>query len=812
MSTIDYGIDLGTTNSAIAVHGDDGCRLLTGDDGDPLLPSAVHVTDSGEILVGRAARAAMVRDPANTALEFKRQMGSPSLREFPALGQTLSPEQLSAEVLRVLLARATAHTGETPRAAVITVPAMFQLPQCEATRRAATLAGIAHAPLLQEPIAAAIAHSGSGEVRNGSWLVYDLGGGTFDVSLVRCRDGRLQVLDHDGDNHLGGRDFDRLIAHAALKRIRVDGRLGELKRTDPGNSEIHARIKAEAERVRLALSDAPRARFALNEGDTTIAFDLDRDELEALLLPTVQRTAALCKKILTRNRMHAEQLSGLVLVGGPTRTPCVPRIVSAVLGIEVGHSADPMTIVASGAALFASTQRLPTELRRKRAAPFALQLEYEAMTTNPNPLVVGKVLAPSPVPAGLSIILARNGRELAAPVQANGTFSFELSLTPSASHTFLLGVRTASGATFATDPEAIKILHGFAISRPPLSQSIGVVLADNSVVWYLRKGVQLPARRTMTHATMLALERGESGEAVHVPLVQGEAERGNRNPTIGVIRILAQQITRDLPAGSTVEVTISVDESSQTVGRAYVPALDQWFDNVVRLDLETRSADEVMSSLAEQKDRLAKLAALADGLGDSPEHGDARIAEVEALLEDGDRDDIDVADQLVRTMTTAIDAAVVAGEQVSAQTKLAGDVARATEVIDQHGDADQKRIAKVLRDDVQSALARGDGDAARAKSEQLGQVEFDVLARQPRFWIDFFHHLRTRATELRIAAATPLIRRGEAAIVQRRIDELAEVCHALMALLPEEPQAPKDQQAARDQQAQFGPAVRSDIA
>src|SRR5262249_26355408 len=133
--------------------------------------------------------------------------------------------------------------------------------------------------LLQEPIAAAIAHSGSGEVRNGSWLVYDLGGGTFDVSLVRCRDGRLQVLDHDGDNHLGGRDFDRLIARAALKRIRVDGRLGELKRTDPGNAEIHARIKAEAERVRLALSEAPRARFELSEGGTTIAFDLDRDEL-----------------------------------------------------------------------------------------------------------------------------------------------------------------------------------------------------------------------------------------------------------------------------------------------------------------------------------------------------------------------------------------------------------------------------------------------------------------------------------------------------------------------------------------------------
>ena len=110
---------------------------------------------------------------------------------------------------------------------------MFQLAQCESTRRAAALAGIEHAPLLQEPIAAAIAHSGSGFTREGHWLVYDFGGGTFDVSLVRSRAGRLQVLDHDGDNHLGGKDFNRVLARWAAERVREDGLLGEFRRTDP---------------------------------------------------------------------------------------------------------------------------------------------------------------------------------------------------------------------------------------------------------------------------------------------------------------------------------------------------------------------------------------------------------------------------------------------------------------------------------------------------------------------------------------------------------------------------------------------------
>src|SRR5450432_2476581 len=157
MSTIDYGIDLGTTNSAIALQEARTGKLLPGDDGDPLLPSAVRVLADGSFEVGSRARLGLHTDPANTAIEFKRLMGTGEKKRFPASGRELTPEELSAEVLRALAAR----THGELRAAVITIPAMFQLPQCDATRRAAALAGIEHAPLLQEPIAAAIAHSGS---------------------------------------------------------------------------------------------------------------------------------------------------------------------------------------------------------------------------------------------------------------------------------------------------------------------------------------------------------------------------------------------------------------------------------------------------------------------------------------------------------------------------------------------------------------------------------------------------------------------------------------------------------------------------
>ncbi|MGE3767541.1 MAG: Hsp70 family protein, partial [Kofleriaceae bacterium] len=346
MSTIDYGIDLGTTNSALARQDGRQQRLLPGPDGDPLLQSAIQVLASGEIIVGRKAKDALDEDPQNTTIEFKRLMGTGEKKRFPASGRELSPEDLSAEILRSLCERARAVDGESPRAAVITIPAMFQLPQCDATRRAAALAGIEHAPLLQEPIAAAIAHSGTGEVREGSWLVYDLGGGTFDVSLVRCKDGRLQVIDHDGDNHLGGRDFDRAIARKAIDQIREAGKHGDFKRTDPKHADAFARIKVESERVRIALSAEEQANFQVPE----TSFALDREALEELLMPLIQRTTQLCKKLLARNRIDAKELSGLVMVGGPTLTPCVPRQIYFDVGVEAKHYVDPMTIVARGAA------------------------------------------------------------------------------------------------------------------------------------------------------------------------------------------------------------------------------------------------------------------------------------------------------------------------------------------------------------------------------------------------------------------------------------------------------------------------------
>src|ERR1051325_1888718 len=213
---INFGIDLGTTNSCLAHSSGGEVRIIQNNDQMNVTPSVVRVLKTGALLVGRRAYNAVAEDPDNVAQEVKRLMGQRYSKTFPASGRTLTPEEISAEVLKSLLAAAMRGTGERAREAVVTVPAAFTALQCDATARAARLAGLEEYPLLQEPIAAAIAYGAEAGVRDQRWLVFDLGGGTLDVAVVSTRDGRLNVLEHRGDNHLGGKDVDRALAQNVL--------------------------------------------------------------------------------------------------------------------------------------------------------------------------------------------------------------------------------------------------------------------------------------------------------------------------------------------------------------------------------------------------------------------------------------------------------------------------------------------------------------------------------------------------------------------------------------------------------------------
>ena len=274
------GIDLGTTNSAAAVFDGDQVLLVRNRDGAPLTPSVVRIDRRGRRTVGPRAKRYLERDPDNTRAGFKRLMGTQRHLHFPASDTHLRPEELSAEVLRSLRDDVKEQLGFEPTCAVISVPALFELPQSSATSEAARLAGFERVELIQEPVASALAAGWSAdEDGGGAWLVYDIGGGTFDVSLLETRDGLLRVVGHDGDNFLGGRDIDKAIADWALDQLAADGDV--IDRADPANGPALRKLAAAAEEAKIDLTRRRETDLVLPE-----LFEVDGDAVDVDLTLT----------------------------------------------------------------------------------------------------------------------------------------------------------------------------------------------------------------------------------------------------------------------------------------------------------------------------------------------------------------------------------------------------------------------------------------------------------------------------------------------------------------------------------------------
>jgi molecular chaperone HscA len=351
------GIDLGTTNSLVA-HVADATPNVIGGEGGPLVPSVVHYAADGSVIVGRRAQAHAADAPSDTLASVKRLIGrgakdlasvramlpyelegdDRSVRMRVAGGRVVSPVEVSAEILRVLKARAEASLGGPIEGAVITVPAYFDDAQRQATRDAGRLAGLEVMRLLAEPTAAAVAY-GLDRGSTGVYAVFDLGGGTFDISILKLVDGVFEVKATGGDSALGGDDLDRAIASAVLADAGVD-----LARSE---RRLIGAAVAEARRVKEALTDAPEAQFTLG----AIARTVTRAELTVWAQPLLDRTAKACRRVLKDAELDKADLDGVILVGGSTRSPVVRDHVAALFAKQPLSDLDPEQVVALGAAV-----------------------------------------------------------------------------------------------------------------------------------------------------------------------------------------------------------------------------------------------------------------------------------------------------------------------------------------------------------------------------------------------------------------------------------------------------------------------------
>ena len=359
------GIDLGTTNSLVAYMADGHPRVIPGRNERTMVPSVVAMTDNG-LIVGDPAKEHLTRSPERTVYSVKRFMGrsledvKDELAYFPyhlteqggviriKLGEkTYSPPQISAMILKELKQRAEAHLGESITKAVITVPAYFNDSQRQATKDAGMIAGLEVLRIINEPTAASLAY-GLQQKTQGTIAVYDLGGGTFDLSILKLKDGIFEVLATNGDTHLGGDDFDRQIADLFVKEIHEQHGLD--LNAYPDHMQA---VRLEAERTKIRLSDElnTTAILDLPEGKGRYSRDLTRDQLESLTLNLVERTLGPCRLALKDAGLTQTDIDEVVLVGGSTRMPLVRRQVEALFGKQPHCDLNPDEVVALGAAV-----------------------------------------------------------------------------------------------------------------------------------------------------------------------------------------------------------------------------------------------------------------------------------------------------------------------------------------------------------------------------------------------------------------------------------------------------------------------------
>jgi molecular chaperone HscA len=385
------GIDLGTTNSVVAVGTEAGAEVIRDDNGEALVPSVVAYAADGSTVVGELARRLMLDRPDVVVGSIKRLMGR-GIEDIKALagvlpydveppgehasgmvrltvaGHRLTPVEVSAEILKALRDRAEQHLGGRVGQAVITVPAYFDDAARTATKDAARLAGLEVLRLVNEPTAAALAY-GLDQGAEGLYAVYDLGGGTFDVSLPRMEKGVFQVLATGGDAALGGDDFDHAIAEAFLAERKE--RLGEetLTTGEVKMALMSARLAKECLRTQTIGS------WVIDAGDSQTSHTLSRDRLEALIEPFAARTIRICEGVLADAQVSPQQIKGVVLVGGSTRVPLVRRSVAAFFGSEPLAHIDPDEVVAVGAALQAKALTVGSETLLLDVTPLSLGIE-----------------------------------------------------------------------------------------------------------------------------------------------------------------------------------------------------------------------------------------------------------------------------------------------------------------------------------------------------------------------------------------------------------------------------------------------------
>lgn len=813
-STINFGIDLGTTNSAIAkfIQGEVTVFNNPLDYGRSTLPSVVYYKKD-RIVVGNKAKEYMERDPKNVVGLFKRKMGTSESFQINSLNESKTPVDLSAQVLKEL--KTFVNTGDTLESAVITIPASFDSIQSNATKEAGEQAGFKQVVLLQEPIAASLAYANmkkSKELSDGNWLVYDLGGGTFDVALVRIKNGEMKVVDHEGDNFLGGSDFDSLIVDKIIiPKIAQEYTFSDLENqmksaSGKYNAKYYSLLnQAEEAKIRLSAVSSAEIFVERMEDDEGVEVDLEititKSEFNELIKESIDGTIEMIKTIMTRNSLKSQDIQFNLMVGGSTFIPYVRQHVEEVLQVASNCEIDPTTAVAVGAAYYAATKQkeITEQKEQKEQTTISIKASYNKASKESEELFAARIVGNTEnlfykitrqdggFDSGLKPLTERINEDL--PLVEN-TFNF-----------FTLTVFDDKNNIIETGIEPIGINSGFSISGQPLPEDICIEVDDydnpghTKLLLLFERNSVLPTKRNLTFPINKPILKGNESDRLWINVYEGpRSALPEANKLIGVIEITGKQVSRDIAKGSDLEVTIMISESRDVTVAGYLNMSDQEFKDVFnpkkrdtnisllkgQVTHLTSKLDEEIELATEKEDyetagALSKMKKEMDSVADETEKlSDDDVTDKRYQLEDKKRkiaQEIDNATQSKR-LQKAI--------EIYNETKT-----ECEEMIDESGNDHERKTFKDIVSQESAFTVTKSPLKIQEKSDELRVIIGQIRWRTPSFLTGIFNYLVENQAKMNDQSqAKSLIDAGKFATESENWDRLREINFGLFDLMP----------------------------
>lgn len=638
MKPVNFGIDLGTTNSLVAKYDNNKVLLFKNPVGQKETLASVVAYRPERILVGDKAREYLVKDPVNVFGNFKRKMGTDEKYYVVNIDDNVTPVQLSSLVLKEL--KNFIHTGEVPEACVITIPASFDSMQSNATLKAGEEAGFKSIFLLQEPIAASLSffNETAGEIpKNGYWLVYDFGGGTFDAALVHSTEQELKVVDHEGNNFLGGADLD----FAIIEKVIVPE---IVKQTGIGNFEEELRVKygqyeklyyeilyyAEEAKKELSNSTLVYIEFSaeLNGKRYDFSIPFSREKATEIFQPIINETISLLKKVLENNRLQPSDITEIILVGGSTFVPQVREQLALQTGIPLNFSSDPTTSIAAGAAYYAANKYY-------EASPDAAEVQQAAIEegdailsnvafTEPEFTVETSYNASSRDKEEVLLLFCNGAYEnkFFRIIRSDGGFDTGfialkakktefLPLVPSVTNLFNLYIYNENHEEIKSFARQLSITQGkYTVSGQPLPHDISIEVDDlenktTKLEAIFERNSLLPQKRTLYREISKTIKKG-SADSIIINIMEGDkSSRPSSNLTIGCIAISGKDLTTDLVKGSDIEIQLHITDSRVLHTSVFLVMTQQEFKNVFSVSEKQINLDRLREQYNELDNGLA---------------------------------------------------------------------------------------------------------------------------------------------------------------------------------------------------------------